>query len=263
MTMFNHRWHLPPPDLALSRDDVHVWRASLKQPPERGRQLAQTLSCDEMMRAERFRFERDRRRFVVGRGVLRTILGRYLGVEPGQMQFRYDPRGKPHLAEAVGGCGLQFNLAHSHELALYAFTRDREIGVDLEYVRPMPDAEEIAARFFSTRENAVFRVLPKSQKLEAFYNCWTRKEAYLKAIGDGLARPLDQFDVSLAPGDPAMLLHVEGDPLETARWSLQALTPAVGYVAAVAVEGRGWRLACWQWLEWDLFFVPTDARFES
>lgn len=197
---------------------------------------------------ERFRFERDRRRFIVGRGVLRTILGRYLGVEPDKVQFRYSPRGKPYLAERFDSYGLRFNLAHSHELALYAFTRDREIGVDLEYVRPMPDAVEIATRFFSTRENAVFRVLPKSQELEAFYNCWTRKEAYLKATGDGLARPLDQFAVSLTPGEPARLLHVEKDLLqEIARWSFQALKPAFSYVAAVAVEGHDWRLVCWQW----------------
>lgn len=249
MTGLDRRWRLPPSDLALSRDDVHVWRASLGQPAERVRQLAQTLSYDEMMRVERFRFERDRRRFIVGRGVLRTILSRYLGVEPRQVQFRYGSRGKPYLAERFDSYGLWFNLAHSHELALYAFTRDREIGVDLEYVRPMPDAVEIATRFFSTRENTVFRVLPKSQELEAFYNCWTRKEAYLKATGDGLARPLDQFTVSLAPGDPARLLHVEGESLETARWLLQSLVLGFGYVAAVAVEGRGWRLAYWRWLE--------------
>jgi 4'-phosphopantetheinyl transferase len=247
VTGLDHDWHLPPPDLALPSEEVHVWQASLNQPPERVRELGQTLSHDEMMRAERFRFERDRRRFIVGRGVLRAILFRYLGIEPEFVQFRYGSRGKPYLAEKVSSCGLRFSLAHSHELALYAFTRDREVGVDLEYVRPMPDAAQIAARFFSAREHAVFCALPKGQKLEAFYSCWTRKEAYLKATGEGLARPLDQFDVSLVPGDPAGLLRVQGDSQEIARWSLQALAPGTGYVAAIAVEGHGWCLACWQW----------------
>jgi 4'-phosphopantetheinyl transferase len=248
VTSPDHHWQLPPPDLALSSEEVHVWRASLEQSPERVRELAQMLSHDEMMRAERFYFERDRRRFIVGRGVLRVILGDYLDIEPRQVRFCYGSRGKPYLAEEMGDGALRFNLAHSHELALYGFTRGREIGVDLEYARPLSDANEIAGRFFSARENAVFRKLPKSHEMEAFYNCWTRKEAYLKATGEGLARPLDQFDVSLIPEEPARLLYVEGDPLETARWSLQALSPAPEYVTAVAVEGHGWRLACWQWL---------------
>lgn len=242
-----HSWRFPLPGLVFSSDHVHVWRASLEQPAARVHQLVQTLSDDERIRAERFRFDRDWRRFIVGRGVLRTILGHYLGVEPGQLQFRYGSRGKPYLAGEFGNCALQFNLAHSHELALYAFTYGREIGIDLEYIRSMPDAEQIGARFFSMRENAALGVFPRSQKLEAFFNCWTRKEAYLKATGDGLARPLDQFDVSLSPGEPARLLHVEGDVQETARWSLQALAPACGYVATLAVEGHDWHLACWQW----------------
>jgi 4'-phosphopantetheinyl transferase len=212
------------------------------------RELAQTLSYDEMVRAEHFRFERDRRRFIVGRGVLREILGCYLGFDPQQVRFRYDSRGKPYLVERLDKYGLRFNLAHSHKLALYAFTCGREIGVDLEYIRPMPDAEQIAARFFSTFEYTALRMLPENRKMEAFFNCWTRKEAYIKAIGDGPARHLDQFEVSLILGEPAQLLSVEGDPEEAARWSLKALAPGTGYVAAVAVEGHNWRLTCWQWM---------------
>ena len=247
MTPPDHHWRLPPSDLTLSSDEVHIWQTSLDQPPEYVRDLAQALSYDEMMRAERFHFERDRRRFIVGRGVLRAILGRYLGVEPHRVRLRYGERGKPYLAGRFASSTLQFNLAHSRELALYAFTYGREIGIDLECIRPLSDADDIADRFFSARENAVFCTLPKSHKLEAFYNCWTRKEAYLKATGEGLARPLGQFDVSLAPGEPARLLHVEGDSREMARWLLRALLPSSDYVAAVAVEGHGWRLACWQW----------------
>jgi 4'-phosphopantetheinyl transferase len=243
-------WGPPPADLALSSDDVHVWRASLDQPAWRLERLAQMLSADERAKAERFYFERDRKRFIVSQGLLRTILSRYLTIEPNQLQFCYGRRGKPALAQMFGGGTLRFNMSHSHGLALYAIARDRKIGVDLERIRPILDAEQIAERFFSAQENAIFCVLPPSQKLKAFFNCWTRKEAYLKATGDGLARPLDQFNVSLAPGESARLLHVEGDPQEAARWSLQALTPAPGYVAALAVEGHGWRLACWQWPEY-------------
>ncbi len=247
MTAINRSWYLSPANLVLSDNEIHVWRASLDQPAAYVGQLRQTLSPDERSRAERFQFERDRRRFIVGRGVLRAILGYYLSLDPGRLQFRYGPRGKPCLSEELGGDTLQFNLAHSHELALYAFTAGREIGIDLEYIRPIPDIEQIAARFFSASENATWRILPANQKQEAFFNCWTRKEAYLKATGNGLAQPLDQFDVSLAPGEPVRLLRVRGASEEVSRWSLAALTPAPGYVAAVAIEGHDWHLSCWQY----------------
>ncbi|MBN1891064.1 MAG: 4'-phosphopantetheinyl transferase superfamily protein [Thermoflexales bacterium] len=227
-------WCEPPAELSLTNDEVHVWRAALDPPADSVRQLAQTLSPDEGERAARFHFERDRRRFIAGRGVLRALLGRYLGLEPERVCFRYGPRGKPRLADVDDA--PRFNLAHSHELALYAFALDREIGVDLEHVRPMPDAGQIAARFFSPGENAAWLALPESQRLEAFFNCWTRKEAYLKACGDGLARPLDQFEVSLAPGEAAALLRVPGQEEEAARWWLHALEAADGYIAAMAVE---------------------------
>lgn len=236
-----------PADLALSGDDVHVWCASLDQPATRFRRLVQTLSADERARAERFHFEQDGRRFTVGRGLLRTILGSYLGVEPSQLQFCYGCRGKPALAS--GGGTLRFNLSHSQDLALYAVTRDRAIGIDLECIRPISETEEVAERFFSAREIALLRALPVSisEKREAFFNCWTRKEAYTKASGDGLTRPLDQIEVSLAPGEPARLLCIKGDPREATRWLLHELRPASGYVATLVVEGHGWRLACRQW----------------
>jgi 4'-phosphopantetheinyl transferase len=233
-------WCNPSSELTLSKSELHIWRAVLDPPEDYVRQLAQTLSADEGERAARFHFERDRRRFIVGRGELRALLGRYLGIEPERVRFRYGPRGKPHLeADTVGTVGdeaLRFNLAHSHELVLYAFTRAREIGVDIEHVRPLPDAEQLAARFFSPGENAAWQALPESQHLEAFFNCWTRKEAYLKAIGDGLARPLDQFEVSLAPGEAAALLRVQGHAEEVAHWRLYAIEAAAGYIAALAVE---------------------------
>ncbi|UCC62659.1 MAG: 4'-phosphopantetheinyl transferase superfamily protein [Anaerolineae bacterium] len=240
-------WLPPPADLRLTDDEVHLWRATLDQPGRYVRQLAQTLSDDERARAERYHFQRDCRRFIVARGILRAILGCYLGLEPGQVQLGYNTHGKPYLLEGFGCDTLQFNLSHSQGLALYAFTCGRRIGVDVEYVYHVPEADEIAIQFFSPRESAVWQALPPEQRGEALFNCWTRKEAYLKALGDGLAQPLDRFEVSLLPGEPARLLGVAGDPEAAACWSLASLTPTLGYVAALAVEGGGWRLRCWGW----------------
>lgn len=243
----NVLWGPPPAELALPDDEVHVFCACLDQPASRLQDLAQTLSESERIRAERFHFEKDRKRFIIGRGLLRTILGCYLDIEPSRVQFSYGSYGKPALAETSGPSALRFNLSHSHFLALYAVTNQREIGVDIEHLRPMPEAEQIAKRFFSARENAMFRALTPSQKDEAFFNCWTRKEAYLKAIGSGLAEPLEQIEVTLAPGEPARLLSIPGATHTAERWFLQHLTPASSYVGALAVEGHNWRLACWHW----------------
>ena len=242
-------WLPSPPTLTLSSGHVHIWLVRLDRPGRDVQQLAQSLIEDEHKRAERFYFKRDKNRFIVRRAVLRMILGRYLQIEPNQIQFAYGPHGKPFLAERLCDSSLRFNLAHSHELSLYAFSHGREIGIDLEHCRALPDAEQIAARFFSARENATLQTLATSQRQKAFFNCWTRKEAYIKAIGKGLTLPLDQFDVSLAPGESASLLNAEGAFEEASRWSLKALTPAPGYVAALAVEGYNWHLNCWQFPE--------------
>jgi 4'-phosphopantetheinyl transferase len=245
MTVPGNLWGPPPADLRLSWDDIHVWRASLDQPAVPLEQLERTLSGDERERSARFYFERDRQRYIVGRGTLRIILSRYLAIEPGQLQFRYGTHGKPALALATGGERLRFNLSHSQDLALYAVGCDREVGVDLEYARRVSDIEQIAERFFSPREYAAFQTLSTDQRFQAFFDCWTRKEAYIKAIGDGFSIPLDQFDVSLAPGEPARLMSIGGDPLKASGWSLRELLPAPGFVAALAVEGQGLRLNCW------------------
>ena len=247
MTPVELQWHLPDENLVLSDTDVHLWRASLILPDSRLHELRQLLSRDERERADRFHFERDRRRYIVARAALRTILGQYTALKPDSLRFRYGQQGKPFLADQPDGKVLNFNLAHSHELALFGFTRGREIGVDLEYVRPLPQLNQIAARFFSAQENAELESLPSSQQQIAFYNCWTRKEAYIKAIGEGLSMPLDAFDVSLLPGDRAALRRVKNDPAEAQRWSMHALTPAANYIAAFIVEGTGWPLSRWQW----------------
>jgi 4'-phosphopantetheinyl transferase len=247
MTSLDHLWLPSPAGLAPSSAEVHVWRASLNPEPSSIPRLQHTLSADELQRAARFHFPRDRRRFTVARGVLRDILGRCLGVPPSELEFRYSAYGKPALADGFDAAGVRFNISHSHEMALFAVTCDREIGVDIEYLGREVRGEDIAERFFSVHERTVLRALPAAAKHQAFLNCWTRKEAYIKAHGEGLSLPLDQFDVSLAPGEPAALLATRGDPREAQRWSLRALDPGPDYVAALAVEGQGWELTCWQW----------------
>jgi 4'-phosphopantetheinyl transferase len=240
-------WLPAPAGLALPRDEMHIWRASLDLPRQQVQALLQTLAPDEVERAQRFRFAEDSDRFIVARGLLRAILGRYLHVPPEELRFCSGSCGKPALAIQFEGSGIQFNLSYSHSLALYAVTRDRRVGIDLEYVRPIPDARQIVERFFSPKERSILSALPPDEQLETFFRCWTGKEAYLKATGEGLSFPLDQVDVALAPGEAQMQLAVSGDPSEAAHWSLTELCPGPGYAAALAVEGHSWQLSCWQW----------------
>jgi medium-chain acyl-[acyl-carrier-protein] hydrolase len=237
----------PPDSGRLNRDEVHVWCSPLDQPPEVLHRLSGLLAAEERDRAERYYSPTDRNRYLAGRGLLRTILGRYLRRDPGSLRFAYNPQGKPFLASETGAEGLRFNVAHSHGLALYAISRGREVGVDLERMRPECASEEIAERFFSAEEVLMLRGLAPDVRREAFFRCWTRKEAYLKAMGKGLSFPLDAFAVSLAPGEPARLLSVRDDPEEVWRWSLHDLNPGADYVGALAAEGQHCPLRYGQW----------------
>lgn len=238
------RWRTPPREPALPGGEVHVWRAHLDRPAAEMATLAQRLAAAEVERADRFYFERDRRRFVAGRAIVRTLLGRYLGMAAEAIRFAYGPQGKPALAAGCGDGSLTFNLSHSHDLALFAFGRGRALGVDVEWVRPLTDAVAVARRFFSPREVAVVQAAPAARRETVFLEIWTRKEAYIKALGEGLSRPLAGFSVD-AGRERGPLLEVEGDAAEAGRWRLQPLVPGADYVAAVAVEGDGWRLRCW------------------
>ena len=240
-------WHIPSATLVLGRDEVHVWRATLHHTPAQVRNFRESLAADEQARAAQFYFEKDRNHFIVARGVLRAILGRYLNRPPECLSFCYSSYGKPALAGEPDLNAIRFNLSHSHGVALYAVTRGRELGIDLERIRSGLAVAQIAGRFFSQREIAMLQALPAGMQNQAFFRCWARKEAYIKARGEGLSFPLDQFDVSLAPGEPGIVVSASRDPSEATRWSLQELTPAPGYAAAVAVEGHDWRLTCWQW----------------
>lgn len=233
----------PEKDLALSPDEVHIWISSLDCPEPCLSSYASVLAADERERADRFYFERDRRHFIAARGILRTLLGRYLGERPEGVQLCYGARGKPAVAGPGRSCRARFNVSHSHGFALFAFTLDREIGVDLERIRPLTDISHIVNRYFSSHESTAFHTIPQFGGRDVFFRYWTCKEAFLKAKGDGLAYPLDQVEVELIPGGGARLLSIDGDRREASRWSLREFVPVPGYAGALAVEGHGWRLA--------------------
>lgn len=240
-------WHKPPANLALGADEVHVWRASLNRPHHRLQHLHGILASEECERAAQFHFARDRSHFIAARGLLREILSRYLKLSPESLRFKYTSYGKPYLTDECGGEWLRFNVSHSGELALYALSRGRELGVDIEQIRTGIEHKQIASDFFSKQEVAALHALPAHLQLEAFFLCWTRKEAYIKGIGEGLSLPLHSFDVSLTPGAPASLSAVRGDAQDAAGWTLQALEPGPNYQATLVAEGREWQLKCLQW----------------
>jgi len=240
-------YHPPPKVITLDRDEVHVWRAFLDLTKSRIQTLYQSLSSDEQARARRFYFQKDRNHFIIVHGVLRDILSRYLDIQPAQLCFCYSRHGKPALTKESGGDKVRFNLSRSHGLALYAVACSLEMGIDLERIRPDIAEEQIAERFFSPREVSAIRALPENIQKEVFFNCWTRKEAYIKAIGKGLSFPLHLVEVSISPKESAALLSIKGNQREASNWSLRDLIPGPGYTAALVVKGHYWRLKCWQW----------------
>jgi 4'-phosphopantetheinyl transferase len=201
----------------------------------------------ETERAERFRFSRHRDRFVVGRGCLRAILASYLECDPAEIEFANGPNGKPVLAGRFSLAGLHFNQAHSEDVMLAAVTRAGPIGVDVERIRALPDAEELVRRFFSSREAEAFHLLPEDQRTVSFFNLWTRKEAWLKATGEGITHSLSLVEVAFLPDEPARLLSIAGREALAADWTLTDLQPAKDYAAALATLARVSRINCWRW----------------
>jgi 4'-phosphopantetheinyl transferase len=223
---------------SLPADEIHIWRASLDQPAEVVARLDTLLNGPEHERAARMRIERIRSRFVVGRGLLRTLLGRYIGAPAAALEFGYGEYGKPYLVDG----GPRFNLSHSDGVALFAFSSSTELGVDVELADRRVDPLRIAGRFFSPSEVETLRSLAEPLQPRAFLSCWTRKEAFIKARGDGLSLALDSFDVTLAPSDPAALTRTAWSETEPAEWQLEDLSDLeAGTVAAVAAHRRGWR----------------------
>lgn len=238
-------WDTPPAHLSLGEDEVHAWRVSVDASAGDLPSLQAVLSAEEIAKARRFVFERDRTRSLVTHSVLRILCGRYVQTSPSLLHFTLNKYGKPALASP--DLPLQFNLSHSANLVLYAFAWRRHLGVDVEYMRSNINYEELAGFCFSPCEKETLQGLSQEKKHQAFYNCWTRKEAYIKARGMGLSLPLDLFDVSLLPGEEAALLGSREDPGEVQRWSMCQLEPGADYAGALAVEGTDWKLRCWQW----------------
>jgi len=227
---------VPPSVVSLAGCTVELVAIMLDIAAEEVRALTQLLSAAEKNRANRFFRERDRRRYVVARARLRELLAPRLGVPAQSIDFTYGTHGKPALAAGFADSDLRFNVSHCEDLAVVAFASGRAIGVDVEAVRVVPDADDIAARFFSRRENAAYLALAPRDRPLGFFNCWTRKEAFIKAIGEGLSHPLDRFDVTLTPGEPERILRVGDIPGDRCGWALHAFSPAPGFVAAVVVR---------------------------
>lgn len=228
--------------IKLPFNEVHLWLVTISSMKAKIETLWCLLSDDEVDRAKRFHFENDRKRFVVARGMLRTLLSHYCWCGPDEHRFRYSQYGKPYL---VDNDRPRFSVSYSNDKILYGFTQSREIGVDIEHIKPFENACEIVEKFFSDDEKIQFRGLPNHMKNRAFYNCWTRKESYVKALGKGLSLPLDEFSVSLIPNEPACLLQTKHNILEKNRWTLKELEVGEKYVAAVTAEGSNLKI---QWL---------------
>jgi 4'-phosphopantetheinyl transferase len=226
----------------LEQGEVHLWSAGLEISPARLEPLAALLSEREQARAARYRFERHRRRYQVTWGLVRSLLGHYISTDPHSLHFSFGPKGKPELTR---GGGLQFNISHSAERVVVAVASTWPVGVDVEQIRPMEDAADIARRFFSPNEVQAFEALEEAQRLEGFFNCWTRKEALIKAVGEGVFVSLDRFDVSLTPGEPAQLVALDGQPADPESWHLTHLEPEVAMVGALATPARPDRVRGW------------------
>lgn len=234
-------WPRGPENPQLARGAVHVWCAELSRPVEPFWPL---LAHDEQMRANRFRFVRDKTRYVAARGILRLLLGAYLGVAPKTVLFEYSKFGKPFLLDGT----LQFNVSHSHDVALFAFCWGSVVGVDVEGKRPLSDLHALAQQVFSPTELQALHALPHDQQQDAFFRAWARKEAFIKAVGEGFSYPLKQFDVTLAPADPAKILRINQSVAEATAWYLTDLPPLPDFSSALVVEQGIWQLSCWQWV---------------
>jgi 4'-phosphopantetheinyl transferase len=251
MTFRISEWNKPPDTLVWPDDEVHVWRSTVDWSPDSLAGIKQYLSPDERARVERFFFEKDQRSHLVSRGWLRVLLGRYLCVPPDQLGFDYGAHGKPRLAapaaQSPHQAPLQFNVSHSGEFVVIAVTTGRALGVDVERIRTDTKVVELAERYFSPHERAALAALRPVQQHDGFFNAWSRKEAFIKACGTGLAMPLDSFDVSLLPDQPAQLIATRPDADVACRWSMRVVDVADGYKAAIVVEGVGWTLKLWDW----------------
>ena len=234
-------WAGPNTPLQIGEREIHVWRMDLDLPDPLFLSLRETLTADESDRANRFYFEHLRKRYSTGRGALRSLISAYLGIAAPEVVFSYSEYGKPFLP----GSDLFFNVSHSENFALFAFVRQQPVGIDIERIRPLEEGGRIARRFFSPHEADQYDAAPGDLKDRAFFNCWTRKEAYIKAVGEGLSHPLDQFEVTLLVGEPSRLVTVQNLPEEAGKWELFSITPAENYIGAVALRAKALKKYYW------------------
>jgi 4'-phosphopantetheinyl transferase len=231
-------WVEAPEDSQLRVGEVLVWAAVLDLPGEKAKGASDLLSPEERERAARFRFEKDQTQYTAARSFLRLLLGRYLRIDPRAVRFQYNSFGKPVLGDEFAASRIEFNLAHSKGLGLFAFTLNRAIGVDVEWHRPDLASMEIAQRFFAPEEVKVLAAIEPSNRVTAFFECWTRKEAFIKARGMGLSLPLDKFTVAFGPNKIPTLLTADAGATSAENWTLHDVSPAPGYSGAVAIEQR-------------------------
>jgi 4'-phosphopantetheinyl transferase len=236
------QWHRTLPEKPVAPGEVHIWQIPLNIDLSKTKTLVACLSGDEAVRASRFHFEKDRNLFIAARASLRRILGRYLNQEPLNIAFEYNGNGKPKLAAGSGE--LQFNLSHSGDVALCAVTWHRNIGVDVERIRRDIAIEQIAHQFFSQDEVTLLKAADQSHRYELFFRYWTRKEAIIKAKGDGISFPMNKVDVAWINGRNFSPVLLPAVAKENKLWSVQDLFICHGYAAAVAVEGTGSDLTC-------------------
>ena len=239
-------WRIELDQPLLSEDEIHIWAACIDVAPTVSAALAVSLSEEERTRANRFRFRQHQSRFIAGRGLLRAIVSHYLQIEPARVEFKYNSEGKPELTRPFDGSGIHFNLTHSEDLVLIAVTTIGPVGIDVERVRVNKDAKELVNWFCSPRERELFETLAAQEKQLAFFNLWTRKEALLKATGEGIAQLLSQVEVTFRPGEPARFIAVSGDSERGSRWSVYNLSPAPHFVAAVVIQTEDAQLRLWK-----------------
>jgi 4'-phosphopantetheinyl transferase len=243
------RWPLSSTPSELHEREVHVWSFCLDVSPACLARFESCLSMDERERASRFHFEQHRNRYVAGRGWLRELLSAYVDVSPEKISFDYGPHGKPALSGQSAQAGIEFNLSHSDSIALAGVTRAGPLGLDIECVKALADMDELVKRFFSKRESLLFKQLKREEQLAGFFNLWTRKEAWLKATGQGISQYLNRVEVSFLPGQTARLLELPEGFTPAHQWSLYDLDPGYGLKGALAIPVTDARISRWQWCD--------------
>lgn len=244
------KWLSPTEVFNLRKGEAHVWRAIVDIPAPRLQVFWETLNNEEQERAERFRFAQHRTRFIATRGILRCLVGQYLDRLPHDIEFGTGHKGKPFIENYVSP-KLHFNISHSHKVALFAFSHDSEVGIDVEGPNPRLDYKAMAKRIMSKQEQRWIQSLPNAKQKFAFMVCWTRKEAFVKAHGTGLMFPLRDVTVTFLPNQPASLVKIENPKLNSQIWSLHPIDARAQYVGALVVAGQPQLIRYWDYQKWE------------